>query len=818
MTDENGIPIRFGYYEMLKTIGKGNFAVVKLARHTIINIQVAIKVISLKSLDNDQVKKLLREIDIMKRIGSHKNIVRLYQVMHSDRHVMLVTEYCQGGELFEQLVNKGRLSENNSRFYFNQIIDAVQYLHMNGIVHRDLKAENLLLSSDYKRVKLADFGFSNYFSDQSLLATWCGSPPYAAPELFEGKQYNGPKADIWSLGVVLYVLVCGSLPFDGNTLLSLKLRVLSGRFRIPYFMSRDCEHLIRHMLVIDPDKRFSLQQIKQHRWMCQNKNSTETDANIKNNNENVEKETISSEKISDKLLNCHISDESSQMSRIEISKPKLTTSNTSDSDDDDFIANNQIDTFLIEWIASELNVDFDLVLESIKSRSYDEYYALYSLVSDTSHCHGSVSAPPSPPLLPIVPSTNQRKSSITTGIVEREPNSLSPNVSNVRRHTCPSATENTGSNQLTAPALFYHPPVSVAATMAPPMSNLPLAPPNYPLAMELLKPPPILLLANNNMGRRASDGQANYARLHHSDKPTTSNNPVDSSSSSCAINNKLATNSYLQPSSLFLTSYMKRKRHSLTDTNELISRQRRVQLAQANLNAEKSRRRASDGSTAGIYNNQQISIPSLQNELRALCVSSPPSLHTSPIHVPTMTNHHQTLQALSNSSLPPASPPALPQICEENQKQEGEIESSENNSHCKTLADSTMTSLYGGFSPIPLLTPPQSFQTSPVTSPHHLNYLQQPNQSARINNSAVNILPQINPSKTTPSISITDELGASQFPILPPPLDFQLAASHPNLEKDNIGGGLNSSRVQTDLILNRLHRWRNDESKYFYNL
>ncbi|OTF76089.1 serine/threonine-protein kinase SIK3-like protein, partial [Euroglyphus maynei] len=351
--------------------GKGNFAVVKLARHTIINLEVAIKVISRKSLEADQLRKLNREIDIMKRVGSHRNIVRLYQVMQSDRHVMLVTEYCKGGELFEHLKNKGPMSESNSRFYFHQIVDAVKYLHSNGIVHRDLKTENLLFTSDMKSVKLADFGFSNYYSVHSFLSTWCGSPPYAAPELFEGKQYDGPKADIWSLGVVLYVLVCGALPFDGNTLQSLKTLVLKGKFRVPFFISLDCEHLIRHMMVIDPEKRFNLQQILQHRWMLSPSSSSSHSS-------------TESEKLSDRLKNVHIDD--------------------NDKDD--------VDNSLVEWIASELDVDSETVLSSIRNRSYDQYYALYSLVNDSSHCSATLSAPPSPPLLPIVPSTNQRKSSI----------------------------------------------------------------------------------------------------------------------------------------------------------------------------------------------------------------------------------------------------------------------------------------------------------------------------------------------------------------------------------------------------------------------
>ncbi|KAJ8316284.1 hypothetical protein KUTeg_006298 [Tegillarca granosa] len=127
-------------------------------------------------------------------------------------------------------------------------------------------AENLLLDNNMN-IKIADFGFGNFYKTNEHLATWCGSPPYAAPEVFEGKKYLGPQIDIWSLGVVLYVLVCGALPFDGSSLQMLRDRVLSGRFRIPFFMSNECEHLIRRMLVRDPSKRFSINQIKKHTWM-----------------------------------------------------------------------------------------------------------------------------------------------------------------------------------------------------------------------------------------------------------------------------------------------------------------------------------------------------------------------------------------------------------------------------------------------------------------------------------------------------------------------------------------------------------------------
>ncbi|XP_048487957.1 serine/threonine-protein kinase par-1 isoform X3 [Plutella xylostella] len=203
----------------------------------------------------------------MKRLR-HPHVVRLYQVMESASTIYLVTEYAPSGEIFDHLVSKGRMPEPEAARAFAQMVAAVGYCHANGIVHRDLKAENLLLDK-HMNIKLADFGFSNEFRAGAALATWCGSPPYAAPELFEGRHYDGPKADIWSLGVVLYVLVCGALPFDGGTLHELRAAVLAGKFRIPYFMSQECEHLIRHMLVVDPERRLSLRAVARHRWLGQ---------------------------------------------------------------------------------------------------------------------------------------------------------------------------------------------------------------------------------------------------------------------------------------------------------------------------------------------------------------------------------------------------------------------------------------------------------------------------------------------------------------------------------------------------------------------
>ncbi|XP_077198941.1 serine/threonine-protein kinase SIK1 isoform X2 [Paroedura picta] len=219
-------PLRVGFYDIERTLGKGNFAVVKLARHRVTKTQV----------------------------------------METKDMLYIVTEFAKNGEMFDHLTSHGHLSESEARKKFWQILSAVEYCHSHHIVHRDLKTENLLLDANMN-IKLADFGFGNFYKSGEPLSTWCGSPPYAAPEVFEGKEYEGPHLDIWSLGVVLYVLVCGSLPFDGPNLPILRQRVLEGRFRIPYFMSQDCETLIRRMLVVDPTKRITIAQIKQHKWM-----------------------------------------------------------------------------------------------------------------------------------------------------------------------------------------------------------------------------------------------------------------------------------------------------------------------------------------------------------------------------------------------------------------------------------------------------------------------------------------------------------------------------------------------------------------------
>ncbi|XP_016329281.1 MAP/microtubule affinity-regulating kinase 3-like isoform X1 [Sinocyclocheilus anshuiensis] len=254
-----------GNYRLLKTIGKGNFAKVKLARHILTGSEVAIKIIDKTQLNPTSLQKLSREVTIMKNLN-HPNIVKLFEVIETEKTLFLVMEYASGGEVFDYLVAHGRMKEKEARAKFRQIVSAVQYCHQKHIVHRDLKAENLLLDADMN-IKIADFGFSNEFMVGNKLDTFCGSPPYAAPELFQGKKYDGPEVDVWSLGVILYTLVSGSLPFDGQNLKELRERVLRGKYRIPFYMSTDCESLLKRFLVLNPAKRGTLEQIMKERWI-----------------------------------------------------------------------------------------------------------------------------------------------------------------------------------------------------------------------------------------------------------------------------------------------------------------------------------------------------------------------------------------------------------------------------------------------------------------------------------------------------------------------------------------------------------------------
>uniref|UniRef100_A0A671WQS3 non-specific serine/threonine protein kinase n=1 Tax=Sparus aurata TaxID=8175 RepID=A0A671WQS3_SPAAU len=255
-----------GNYRLLKTIGKGNFAKVKLARHILTGKEVAIKIIDKTQLNPTSLQKDLLIYVFDFNLILFRATVQLFEVIETDKTLYLIMEYASGGEVFDYLVSHGRMKEVEARAKFRQIVSAVHYCHTKNIVHRDLKAENLLLDAD-ANIKIADFGFSNEFTLGNKLDTFCGSPPYAAPELFQGKKYDGPEVDVWSLGVILYTLVSGSLPFDGQNLKELRERVLRGKYRVPFYMSTDCEGILRRFLVLNPSKRCTLEQVMKDKWI-----------------------------------------------------------------------------------------------------------------------------------------------------------------------------------------------------------------------------------------------------------------------------------------------------------------------------------------------------------------------------------------------------------------------------------------------------------------------------------------------------------------------------------------------------------------------
>ena len=270
---EDGVTF-VGNYKIGKDLGKGTFGKVKVGTHILTGEKVAIKVLEKeKIIDVNDVERVAREIHIL-RIVRHPVVVQLYEILETAKEIYLIMEYARGGELFEFIVSRKRVREKEAAKFLHQIISGIEYLHKLGICHRDLKPENLLMD-DYNNIKIVDFGLSNTYVDGQFLKTACGSPCYAAPEMVAGKHYKGLPADIWSCGVILYAMVCGYLPFEDPKTNVLYKKILNADYTIPEFVSEDCRDLITHVLNTDPDKRFTLEQIKAHTWYKQIKNAKE---------------------------------------------------------------------------------------------------------------------------------------------------------------------------------------------------------------------------------------------------------------------------------------------------------------------------------------------------------------------------------------------------------------------------------------------------------------------------------------------------------------------------------------------------------------
>jgi len=257
--------IKIGYYVLGETLGVGTFGKVKIGEHQLTGHKVAIKILNRQKIKNlDVVGKIRREIQNLK-LFRHPHIIKLYQVISTPTDIFMIMEYVSGGELFDYIVKHGKLKEHEARRFFQQIISGVDYCHRHMVVHRDLKPENLLLDSNL-HVKIADFGLSNMMMDGEFLRTSCGSPNYAAPEVISGKLYAGPEVDVWSCGVILYALLCGTLPFDDEHVPTLFRKIKSGVFPIPDYLNKSVVNLLCHMLQVDPMKRANIEDVKKHEW------------------------------------------------------------------------------------------------------------------------------------------------------------------------------------------------------------------------------------------------------------------------------------------------------------------------------------------------------------------------------------------------------------------------------------------------------------------------------------------------------------------------------------------------------------------------
>ncbi|CAI7613576.1 unnamed protein product [Penicillium bialowiezense] len=257
---------RLDQYQTIRVLGEGSFGKVKLAIHQPTGRQVALKIISRrKLLSRDMVGRVEREIQYLQLLR-HPHIIKLYTVIATKSDIVMVLEYAER-ELFDYLVRKGRCGDDEARKFFQQIICAVEYCHRHKIVHRDLKPENLLIDNQ-KNVKIADFGLSNIMTDGNFLKTSCGSPNYAAPEVISGKLYAGPEVDVWSCGVILYVLLVGRLPFDDDYIPALFKKIAAGTFHIPGYISSGAARLIRSMLQVHPVHRITIPEIRQDPWFA----------------------------------------------------------------------------------------------------------------------------------------------------------------------------------------------------------------------------------------------------------------------------------------------------------------------------------------------------------------------------------------------------------------------------------------------------------------------------------------------------------------------------------------------------------------------
>ena len=255
-----------GPYVLGQTLGEGAFAKVKVATQIHTKEKTAIKILDKIRLfeDESDISRVKKEIHILKQLR-HKNIIQLFEVMESKKCLYIVMELCEGGELFDYIVKKKQIPEYEACHLFQQIINGVEYLHEQNIIHRDLKPENLLLDIN-NNIKISDFGLSTFNERCSYLQTPCGTPSYAPPEMLRGERYKGTSSDVWSCGIILYAMLCGSLPFAESKEEIICQKILQHDYKIPSTISKQAADLLNHIMKVNPLERYDIESIKRHPW------------------------------------------------------------------------------------------------------------------------------------------------------------------------------------------------------------------------------------------------------------------------------------------------------------------------------------------------------------------------------------------------------------------------------------------------------------------------------------------------------------------------------------------------------------------------
>ena len=256
-------------YILKEDIGEGNFGKVKLGISKTTGEKYAIKIINKDQIKKKMKNKIFRENEVITKFN-HINVIFVFEIIEDPENYYIIMEYCKRGELFDYIVDHERLTEEEAAIFFYQLINGVEYIHSRGIAHRDLKPENLLLTKD-KTLKIIDFGLSHEFDGIDLLKTKCGSPSYASPEILRGIPYDGFKSDIWCCGIILYAMVCGYLPFDGETNKILFKNIMKCEPEVPDYLDESTQDLIIRILTSDPDMRITIDEIKRHRFYLKGK-------------------------------------------------------------------------------------------------------------------------------------------------------------------------------------------------------------------------------------------------------------------------------------------------------------------------------------------------------------------------------------------------------------------------------------------------------------------------------------------------------------------------------------------------------------------